>query len=65
MDGCELASRIKQRAGCENVILAALSGFEEQNHQRVVNVGFDYRFVKPIRPEELRRFMLQISNKSC
>lgn len=65
MDGYELASRVKQQAGCEKVILAALTGFEDDEHLRAaVAAGFDYRFVKPMRPEELHSFVDEIANKS-
>ena len=64
MDGCELAIRVKQRAGCENVILAALSGFEDEGHRRAAEAaGFEYRFLKPMRPEQLQRFLAEISTK--
>ena len=62
MDGCELATRVKQHAGCENVILAAISGFDDEEHrQAVVKAGFDYRFVKPMPPEQLERFVSEIA----
>jgi len=64
MDGIELATRVKQHAGCENVILAAISGFEDAKHrQAAVDAGFDYRFVKPMCPEVLQIFMLEIAKK--
>jgi len=58
MDGCELARRVKQHAGCENVVLAALTAFEDDEHLRAsVEAGFDYRFVKPMRSDELHLFV--------
>ena len=64
MDGCELAIRVKQHAGCQNVILAALSGFEDEGHRRAAEAaGFEYRFLKPMRPEQLQRFLAEISTK--
>src|SRR5258708_3259371 len=48
MDGCELARHVKQRPNCEKVVLAAITGFGEEEHRRqAIEAGFDYRFVKP------------------
>jgi CheY-like chemotaxis protein len=61
MDGFELAARIKRRPDCEKVILAALTGLgDEEYRQAAVAAGFDYRFVKPMQPDELRHFMDEI-----
>src|SRR5690242_15011404 len=55
MDGCELARQVKQRPSCEKVVLAAITGFGEEEHRRqAIEAGFDYRFVKPLAPVDLR-----------
>ena len=65
MDGCELTMRIKQRPGCEKVIMAAITGLgDEASRQAAVEAGFDYRFVKPMQPDELRHFMEEMA-KVC
>ncbi len=64
MDGCELAIRVKHRPGCEKVILAALTGFgDEDSRQAAIQAGFDYRFVKPMRSEDLQCFMEEVAKK--
>jgi len=64
MDGCELATRVKRRPGCENVVLAAITGFEDEEYRRaVLQAGFDYRFVKPMRADDLRRFVEEVAKK--
>ena len=58
MDGCELTIRIKQRPGCEKVIMAVITSLgDEASRQAAVEAGFDYRFVKPMQPDELRHLM--------
>jgi len=55
----------KQHAGCENVILAAVSGFEDEAHRQAsIDAGFDYRFVKPLRAGELQDFLQEIADHS-
>jgi CheY-like chemotaxis protein len=61
MDGCELARQVKQRPNCEEVVLAAITGFGEEDHRRqAIEAGFDYRFVKPLAPVDLREFLNQL-----
>lgn len=63
MDGCELARRLKQRPDCQNVVLAAVTGLEDDQHRKdAVEAGFDYRFVKPLSPVELHDFLDQIQS---
>ncbi len=62
IDGCELAARVRRLPGCENVILAALTGLDDdESRQAAVNAGFDYRFVKPMQPDDLQHFMEEIA----
>ena len=62
MDGCELAARIKTRPDCQRVILAALTGLgDEEYRQAAISAGFDYRFVKPMQPDELQHFVEEIA----
>jgi CheY-like chemotaxis protein len=61
MDGCELAIRIRQRPGFENLILAAVSGFEDEDIRRATAAaGFDYQFLKPIGPADLKHFIAEV-----
>jgi len=62
MDGCELAMRIKRHAGCEHIILAAISGFEDEaQRQASRDAGFDYQFVKPVRLGDLQNFVQAVA----
>jgi CheY-like chemotaxis protein len=62
MDGCELARQVKQKPNCEKVVLVAVTGFAEEEHRRqAIEAGFDYRFVKPLAPVDLREFLNQLA----
>lgn len=62
MDGCELAVRIKQRPDCANVVLAAVTGFADEEHQKAAAAaGFQYRFLKPLSPAVLQQFVDEIA----
>lgn len=66
MDGCELATRIKQRPECENVVLAAVTGFTDEEHQQAaLAAGFQYRFLKPMQPDALEKFVEEIARTSA
>ena len=48
MDGYELARRLRQRPGLEDVVLVALSGYgRDEDKQRALDAGFDHHLVKP------------------
>lgn len=64
MNGCELASTVRRRPGCENVILAALTGFgDDESRKAAIDAGFDFRFVKPMHPEDLQHFLEEIARR--
>jgi len=63
IDGCELARQLRQRPGFEKVVLAAVTGFGEDEHrQAAIAAGFDYRFVKPFSAGELEEFLEHVSH---
>ncbi|HEY2252256.1 MAG TPA: response regulator [Planctomycetaceae bacterium] len=63
MDGCELARQLRQRPGFKKTVLAAVTGFgEEQHMQEAIAAGFDYRFVKPFHPGEIEDFLKHVSH---
>ncbi len=63
MDGYELAARIKQRPALDHVVLAALTGFADEEHQKwAIAAGYQYRFLKPVNAEVLRTFVDQLAN---
>jgi PAS domain S-box-containing protein len=54
MDGYEVARRLRQQPGFENVRLAALTGWGQQEDRRKSKeAGFDHHLVKPIEPTAL------------
>jgi CheY-like chemotaxis protein len=49
INGFEVASRIRQQPALKNVLLAALTGYsQEEDRQRCQAAGFDYHLVKPV-----------------
>jgi CheY-like chemotaxis protein len=55
MDGYEVARRLRQQPGLENVRLAALTGWgQPDDRRRTKEAGFDHHFVKPVDPATLQ-----------
>jgi CheY-like chemotaxis protein/two-component sensor histidine kinase len=51
MDGYEVARRLRRQPGLERVVLAALTGWgQQEDRRRTAEAGFDHHLVKP--PEE-------------
>ena len=49
MDGHEVARRLRQLPGLENVQLAALTGWgQQEDRRRTAEAGFDHHLVKPV-----------------
>jgi CheY-like chemotaxis protein len=49
MDGYEVARRLRAQPGLESVVLAALTGWGQQDdRRRTAQAGFDHHFVKPL-----------------
>jgi PAS domain S-box-containing protein len=58
MDGYEVARRLRQHPGLENVLLAALTGWgQQEDRRRTTEAGFDRHFVKPPDPKALEDFL--------
>jgi PAS domain S-box-containing protein len=54
MDGYEVARRIRQIPGNENVVLAALTGWGQmEDRRRTTAAGFNHHLVKPLEPKAL------------
>ncbi len=52
MDGYEVARRLRQQPGLERVVLAALTGWgQQEDRRRTADAGFDYHLVKPPEPK--------------
>jgi len=58
MDGYEVARRIRNQHGLKDVVLAALTGWgQEEDRRRTAEAGFDYHLVKPPEPEVLEKLL--------
>lgn len=61
IDGNDVARRVRQRAGFQDVTLVALSGWGQKDDQRrTQEAGFDYHLVKPANVETLERLLLSL-----
>lgn len=60
MDGYEVARRLRQRPGLEDVVLAALTGWgQQEDRRRSAEAGFNHHFVKPVDAAELNRLLAE------
>lgn len=58
MDGYEVARRMREQPGLEKVVLAALTGWGQEEHRRrTAEAGFDHHLVKPPDPTALERVL--------
>jgi two-component system CheB/CheR fusion protein len=56
MDGYELARQLRARPGLEGVVLAAVSGYgQEEDRRRSRAAGIDHHLVKPVRSADVER----------
>jgi PAS domain S-box-containing protein len=61
MDGYEVAQRLRAEPGLEGMLLAALSGYgQEEDHGRSRESGFDEHLVKPVGSEELQALLARV-----
>jgi PAS domain S-box-containing protein len=52
MDGYEVARRLRQQPGLEKVVLAALTGWgQQEDRRRTAEAGFNHHLVKPPEPK--------------
>ena len=62
MDGYEVARRMRQIPGLEDVILAALTGWgQQEDRRRTAAAGFDHHLVKPPESAELEKVLAEVS----
>ena len=60
MDGYEVARRLRQQPGLENVVLAALTGWgQQEDRRRTADAGFDHHLVKPPEPKAVESVLAQ------
>jgi CheY-like chemotaxis protein len=58
MDGYEVAQRMRLQPGLERVVLAALTGWgQDEDRRRTAEAGFDHHLVKPLEPEALESLL--------
>jgi CheY-like chemotaxis protein len=54
MDGYETARRIREQPGLSKIVLAALTGWgQQEDRRRTAEAGFDHHLVKPPEPQLL------------
>lgn len=60
LNGYETARRIRERPWGKNMVLAALTGWgQEEDKRRTREVGFDHHFVKPLEPATLQKLLAE------
>jgi PAS domain S-box-containing protein len=58
LNGYETARRIREQPWGKNVVLAALTGWgQEEDKRRTREAGFDHHFVKPVEPATLQKLL--------
>jgi len=58
MDGYETARRLRRQPGLENVVLAALTGWgQQEDRRRTAEAGFNHHLVKPPEPKAVENVL--------
>jgi CheY-like chemotaxis protein len=61
MDGYEVARRLRQLSGLDDLILVALTGWgQEEDRQRAREAGFNHHLVKPIDLDTLQALLASL-----
>ncbi len=64
MDGYEVARRLRRQPGLEGVVLAALTGWgQQEDRRRSAQAGFDHHLVKPPEPKALEHLLAGLRRK--
>ena len=64
MDGYEVARRVRQTPGLERTILAALTGWgQQEDRRRSAEAGFDHHLVKPPEPKALEGMLAELKRR--
>jgi signal transduction histidine kinase/ActR/RegA family two-component response regulator len=64
MDGYEVARRLRQTPGLEKVVVAALTGWgQQEDRRRTADAGFDHHLVKPPEPKVLERLLFDLESR--
>ena len=66
MTGLEVARRIREDLGLKNVLLAAMTGYgQEEDKRRSLEAGFNAHLVKPVELEVLQALLAQAASAEC
>jgi CheY-like chemotaxis protein len=64
MDGYEVARRLRQQPGLEQVMLVALTGWgQQEDRRRTADAGFDHHLVKPPEPKALEELLSDLPKR--
>ena len=65
LDGCEVATQIRQQDTLKNIMLVTLTGYgQERDRQRSYDVGFDHHLVKPADYGELQKILATLAERA-
>jgi PAS domain S-box-containing protein len=65
MDGCEVARLMREQSRLSGVVLAALTGWgQQEDRRRTAEAGFDHHLVKPIEPAMLEQLLAKARRDS-
>jgi PAS domain S-box-containing protein len=61
MDGYEAARRIREQYGSDNLVLAALTGWgQQEDRRRSAEAGFNFHLVKPPEPKAIENVLTEL-----
>jgi CheY-like chemotaxis protein len=63
MDGFEVARKIRESEGGQDVFLVALTGYSGEHRTRSVEAGFNLHLVKPLKPDDLARLLERLPER--
>lgn len=64
MDGYEVARRIRKMPGLENTVLAALTGWgQQEDRRRTTDAGFNHHLVKPPEPTAVEGVLAELKSR--
>jgi CheY-like chemotaxis protein/anti-sigma regulatory factor (Ser/Thr protein kinase) len=63
MDGFQVARKIRESEGGEDVFLVALTGYSGEHRTLAVEAGFNLHIVKPVNPDELEQLLMRLPER--
>ena len=65
LNGYEAAQRIREQPSNRGVVLAALTGWgQQEDRQRAVEAGFDHHLIKPVEPAALAALLRSVASRA-